>query len=217
MFKDRLEAGQKLGAHLRRRLAERGPEVVVLGVPRGGVIVAGPVAEALEAPLDVIVPRKLGAPGESELTMGALALAAEQDILLLDDELVQQLAVSPSYVEEEVERQRREIARREAAYRAGRPPLALASLTVVIVDDGIATGMTVRAAGRAVAASGPRDVIVAVPVAPADARQRFAREKLRLEALETPSLFLAVGQFYLDFRAVEDAEVLAVLRAHRRP
>jgi len=214
MFRDRAEAGRLLGEHLRRVLAKAG-ETVVLGIPRGGVVVAGHVAAALGAPLDVIVPRKLGAPGNPELAVGALALADGEDIALIDDRTVRALGVPASYLEAEIERQRLEILRREAAYREGRPPVSLEGRAAVLVDDGIATGLTARAAARAVARRSPREVVVAVPVAPPETVREFAAEGLRLEALETPSPFGAVGRFYLDFRQVEDDEVIAVLRAHR--
>jgi predicted phosphoribosyltransferase len=215
MFRDRADAARLLGEHLRRVLADAG-ETVVLGIPRGGVVVAGHVAAALGAPLDVIVPRKLGAPGNPELAVGALALADGEDIALIDDRTVRALAVPASYLEAEIECQRREILRREAAYREGRPPVSLEGRTAVLVDDGVATGLTARAAARAVLRRSPREVVVAVPVAPPETVREFAAEGLRLEALETPSPFGAVGRFYVDFRQVEDDEVIAVLRAHRQ-
>ena len=214
MFPDRGEAGRLLGAFLKPRLAGDG-EAVVLAIPRGGVVVAGQVATALGAPLDVIVPRKLGAPGNPELAIGALALAGEEEIAIVDERSVRALGVSPSYLQEEIERQRREILRREAAYREGRPPLSLEGRLAVLVDDGVATGLTARAAARAVQRRSPRAVVIAVPVAPPETVREFASQGLRLEALETPSPFGAVGRFYLDFRQIEDEEVMAVLRAHR--
>lgn len=213
MFRDREEAGRLLGEHLARRL-DAGGEAVVLGIPRGGVAVAAHVAAALGATLDVIVPRKLGAPGNPELAVGALALADGEEIALIDDRTVIALGVPESYLKDEIERQRREILRREAAYREGRTPVKVEGRTAVLVDDGIATGLTARAAARAVSRRSPREVVVAVPVAPPETVREFAAEGLRLEALETPSPFGAVGRFYLDFRQVEDDEVKAVLRAH---
>ena len=215
MFRDREEAGRLLAEHLETRLAADAGEAVVLAIPRGGVIVAATVASALGAPLDVIVPRKLGAPGNPELAVGALALADGEEIALVDDRTVRALGVSDQYLHEEIERQRREILRREAAYREGRPPEAVEGRMAVLVDDGVATGLTARAAARAVSRRSPREVVVAVPVAPPETVREFAAEGIRLEALETPSPFGAVGRFYLDFRQVEDDEVKAVLRAHR--
>ena len=209
MFRDRLEAGRRLGDHLHTLLAGE-TDILVLGIPRGGVIVGRPVADRLGARLDAIVPRKIGAPGEPELAVGALAMAGQEEILVLDHQLVRQLAVSDAYLEEETARQRREIERRVAAYSAGREPVA--GRTAVIVDDGIATGLTARVAALSVARLNPKQVLVAVPVAPGETVKAFSRFGLRLEPLETPSPFMAVGQFYRDFRQVEDDEVLAALR-----
>jgi putative phosphoribosyl transferase len=212
MFRDRAEAGRRLGAHLAERFGGRGADsVVVLGIPRGGLLVAAPVAEALGAALDVIVPRKVGAPDNPELAVAALALAGEEEIILLDERTIAWLGIGQRYVEEEARRQRHEIERRELAYRGGRAPVAVEGRTVFVVDDGVATGLTARAAAEAVRRSRPREVIIAVPVAPADTVREFAARGLRLEALETPSPFLAVGRFYDDFRQIEDDEVQAVL------
>ena len=216
MFRDREQAGRLLAEHLKSLLAAGKGEAAVLGVPRGGVIVAAAVATALGAPLDVIVPRKLGAPDNPELAVGALALAEDEEIALIDDRTVRALGVSDAYLQEEIERQRREILRREAAYREGRPPEPVEGRVALLVDDGVATGLTARAAARAVLRRSPREVVVAVPVAPPETVREFAAEGVRLEALETPWPFGAVGRFYLDFRQVEDEEVIAVLRAHRQ-
>ena len=214
MFRDREQAGRLLAEHLKSLLAAGKGEAAVLGVPRGGVIVAAAVATALGAPLDVIVPRKLGAPDNPELAVGALALAEDEEIALIDDRTVRALGVSDAYLQEEIERQRREILRREAAYREGRPPEPVEGRVALLVDDGVATGLTARAAARAVLRRSPREVVVAVPVAPPETVREFAAEGVRLEALETPWPFGAVGRFYLDFRQVEDDEVKAVLRRH---
>jgi putative phosphoribosyl transferase len=212
MFRDRGEAGRRLGAYLAERTAGRGADsVVVLGIPRGGVLVAAPVAEALDAALDVIVPRKVGAPDNPELAVAALALAGDEEIVLLDERTMAWLGIPHRYVEEEARRQRHEIERRERAYRGGRAPVPVEGRTVIVVDDGIATGLTARAAAEAVRRSRPREVIIAVPVAPAETVREFSGRGLRLEALETPSPFLAVGRFYDDFRQIEDDEVQAVL------
>ncbi len=211
MFSDRAHAGRQLAEHLARVLSERGDDVVVLGIPRGGVVVAAPVAQALSAPLDVIVPRKLGAPGNPELAVGALALAGGEDIVVLDHATVAWLGVKPDYLEEETARQRQEILRREAAYRRGQPPLPVEGRLAMLVDDGIATGMTARAAARALASRGPREVIVAAPVAPPETVAEFRDLGLRLIALETPTPFRAVGRFYERFDSVEDDEVQEVL------
>jgi putative phosphoribosyl transferase len=216
MFRDRTEAGRRLGEYLAGGIVPGGAETVVLGIPRGGVVVAAPVAEALGSPLDIVVPRKIGAPGQAELAVGAVALAGGEEITLLDEASVARLRVPREYLETEVKRQRHEIERRLEAYREGRPPAALEGRTVVVVDDGLATGLTARAAAAAIARVRPRQVVVAAPVAPPETVREFRDRGLRLEVLETPSLFMAVGQFYGDFHAVEDDEVRAVLRAAAR-
>lgn len=214
MFRDRSEAGRLLGEHLKHRLPARGAAVVVLGIPRGGVLLAAPVAAALGAPLDVVVPRKIGAPGEPELAVGAIALAEGEEIVILDDALIARLEVPVAYLQAEAARQRREIVRRVEAYREGRAAPVVAGRTALIVDDGIATGLTARAAAAAVSRLSPREVIVAAAVAPAETLLEFRRRGLRLEVLRTPEAFMAVGQFYRDFRAVEDDEVRAALRSN---
>lgn len=215
MFQDRQEAGRLLAEFLRQVVAARGEDAVVLAIPRGGAIVAQPVAAGLQAPLDVIVPRKLGAPDNPELAIGALAVSDGEDITVLDEDSLAWLRVPPGYVAAEVERQRTEILRREEVYRQGRPPVPLAGRTVVVVDDGVATGLTARAALIAVSRQGPKEAVLAVPVAPPETLREFARLGLKLLALETPSPFGAVGRFYADFRPVEDDEVLAVLAGSR--
>jgi predicted phosphoribosyltransferase len=211
-FQHRREAGQRLGAHLQAVLGPR-DDVVVLGIPRGGVVVARPVAEALRAPLDVIIPRKIGAPGNPELAIGAVAAAGAGDIVVVDERSLKWMEVPEAYVREEAARQRQEIERRQAVYRQGRAPLPVEGRTVVVVDDGLATGLTARAALSALERLGPREVVLAVPVAPKETVAEFRARGLRIEALETPAPFIAVGRFYADFEPVEDEEVLAVLAA----
>jgi putative phosphoribosyl transferase len=213
IFRDRRDAGEQLGRYLSRRLPVRGDEVVVLAIPRGGVVVARPVADALGAPLDITIPRKIGAPGNPELAVGAVALAGDEEIVVLDERSLGWLNVPREYVTEEAARQRKEIERRLAAYRQGRPPVPIKGRTVVVVDDGIATGLTARAALSAIARQDPRDVLLAVPVAPPETLRDFQQQGLKVEALETPSPFHAVGRFYADFEPVEDEDVLEVLGA----
>lgn len=215
IFRDRAEAGERLGRHLSQRLTVRGEDVVVLGIPRGGVVVARPVADALGAPLDVTIPRKIGAPGNPELAVGAVALAGDEEIVVVDERSLGWLSVPREYVKEEAARQRKEIERRLLAYRQGRPAVPIAGRTVVVVDDGIATGLTARAALSALARQNPRRLLLAVPVAPPETVREFEQLGLTVDALETPSPFHAVGRFYADFEAVEDAEVLRVLDAGR--
>lgn len=175
---------------------------------------AGPVAEELQAKLDVVVPRKIGAPDEPELAIGAVAVSGDDEIVLLDEPLIRRLGVPSTYLQAEAARQRQEIERRVDAYREARPPAELLERTAVVVDDGIATGFTARAAVKALERCGPREVVLAAPVCPPDTLARLRREGIRLEVLVAPQRFMAVGQFYDEFAAVEDSEVREVLRRH---
>jgi putative phosphoribosyl transferase len=213
MFHDREQAGSLMGEYLQARIV--GP-AVVLGIPRGGVVVAAPVAAALHAPLDIVVPRKIGAPGQPELAVGAVALAGSEQLVLTDAESVRSLRVSAAYLSAEAARQRAEIERRVAAYREGRPRPSLAGVTAVIVDDGIATGLTARAAVEAVGREGPREVVLAAPVAPEETLRELRERGIRVEVLQAAAFFMAVGQFYEQFESVPDEVVRDVLRAAAR-
>jgi predicted phosphoribosyltransferase len=206
MFADRREAGERL-AILLADLADR--PTVVLGIPRGGAEVAAVVAEALGAPLDVVVPRKIGAPGNPELGIGAVA----EGVQVLDERLIRTLGVGPAFLEGAIAEQRREIARRVARYRGGRPPAPIAGRTAVVVDDGVATGGTAVAAVRWASAQGATAVVLAVPVAPPEAVRRLRSEADEVRALLTPEYFSSVGQWYADFPQVSDERVVALLEA----
>src|SRR5262245_51767821 len=205
-FLDRVEAGERLAAALLERV--HGP-AIILGIPRGGVIVAAAVARRLRAPLDVVVPRKVGAPGNPELAVGAVAEGVEA----IDHHALRRLGFDASAVRGEVARQTAEVARRTAAYRAGRPPLELQGRTAVLVDDGIATGWTAVAAARWCRQRRAARVVVAVPVGPPDLEQRLGSEVDDVVVLERPDPYLAVGQAYVRFEQVSDEQVLACLRA----
>ncbi len=208
VFADRRDAGRRLAAAL-AHLRDRRP--VVLAVPRGGVVVGREVADALQAPLDVIVPRKLRAPFNPELAIGAVA---EGGAVFVDEETGR--GVGSAYLDQEIAAQRSEITRRVEVYRAGRPLPPLEGTTTIVVDDGIATGATMVAALRAVRALGPAHLVAAVPVAPPEGVARLAREAHEVVCLSAQDLFHAVGQFYADFRQVEDDEVLKLLGAAAR-
>lgn len=207
-FRDRREAGRLLADRL-SGLREGG--VVVLGIPRGGVEVAAVVAERLGAPLDVVIPRKLGAPGNPELGVGAVA----DDVVVLDARLVEALGVDGRYIEEEIQRQRGEIDRRARLYRGERPPTEVSGRTVVIIDDGVATGGTAAAALRWARLRGAARVVLAVPVAPPEAVRHLVEECDEVVALATPSRFYAVGQWYEDFGQVDDERVMELLSRDR--
>lgn len=207
MFEDRRDAGRVLCRLLEHH---RGGDVVVLGLPRGGVPVAYEVAIGLGLPLDVFLVRKLGVPGRPELAMGAIAGG---DVVVVNDDVVRGLAVSPGLIRQVAEREGRELRRREAAYRGGRPMVEVAGRTAILVDDGLATGASMRAAIQALRQGRPGRVVVAVPAAP-----QSTCEELRLEVDEvvcatTPSSFFAVGASYRDFTQTTDDEVRDLLRA----
>ena len=205
LFADRTDAGHRLGQRLASEVD--GP-AVVLGIPRGGVVVAAEVAKALGAPLDVVVPRKVGAPFNPELGLGAVA----PGVRVLDERLIRDLGVPSSYLDREIAAQEREIERRLETYRGGRPPVDVTGSIAVVVDDGVATGGTAVAACRWARAAGAGEVVLAVPVAPPQAMAMLEAEAGRVVALATPAPFHAVGQWYLDFDQVGDRQVVELLR-----
>ena len=204
-FADRLDAGQRLAARLEHL---RDQPVVVLGLPRGGVPVAFEVARELAAPLDVIVVRKLGVPFQPELGMGAIG---EDGVRIVNDEIVRMADVSESELAAVEARERVELERRAQRFRGDRPRTALAGRIVVIVDDGIATGSTARAACQVARAQGAERVILAVPVAPVGWNARIGSDADEFVALDTPEPFWAIGQFYADFSQTSDDEVVDCL------
>lgn len=206
MFKNRVEAGRLL-ANALLHLADE--DVVVLGLPRGGVPVAREVARALAAPLDVIVVRKLGVPGWPELAMGAVG---EGDVSFIDWGVVSAAGVTGVQLSRVIQREREVLESRARLFRGDREPLDLEGRVVVIVDDGMATGSTAKAAVRVTLALGAARVLVAAPVAPADTVDDLRSVSDAVVVLETPEPFYAVGQFYEDFRQTSDSEVVAALR-----
>jgi predicted phosphoribosyltransferase len=209
-FADRREAGRELARLLPASV--RTGDVVVLALPRGGVPVAYEIAHALGAPLDVFLVRKLGTPGHPELAMGAIASGG---IRVLNDEVVRQLDIRPELIDAVAEREQGELARREAAYRQGRPMPSLGNRTVILVDDGLATGSTMKAAVEAVKQEHPARVIVAVPVGAAETCRALADMADEVICARLPRSFSAVGQWYQDFTQTTDDEVTELLEKIR--
>jgi predicted phosphoribosyltransferase len=207
VYSTREEAGHLLAARLS---SYKGPDVVVLGVPRGGLPVARVVADRLGAPLDVVVVRKLGAPGQPELGIGAV-VDGDQPRAIFNQDMIESLGISSEYIEAEISRQIQEVRRRDIAYHGGRPKIPLEGKTVIVVDDGIATGSSIRAALRGVRRAHPKRVILAIPVAPAETLEALRAEANEIVCLETPLVFYAVSQFYRDFHQVTDDEVRHLL------
>jgi predicted phosphoribosyltransferase len=206
-FRDRREAGQQLAERL-TPYAKR-DDVVVLALPRGGVPVAFEVARSLEAPLDIFLVRKLGAPGHPEFAIGAIASGG---LRVLSHEAIAELRVPAEMIEEAAERERLEIERREKVYHVNRPKLVLRGKTVIVVDDGLATGSTMEAAVKALREHHPAKVIVASPVGAADSCRRLRAVADEAICLQTPEPFNAVGQWYQVFDQTTDAEVVELLR-----
>lgn len=207
-FRDRHEAGLALAERLRAYAGR--DDVIVLALPRGGVPVGFEVASALGVPLEVFLVRKLGVPGHEELAFGAIASGG---LLVVDRGLVRELGLSSAMVERVIAREAAELARRERDYRGDRPPPDLRGRTVILVDDGLATGSTMMAAAAAVAQHKPARIVVAVPVAAAATCEMLRREADEVVCLETPSPFSAVGTWYEDFRPVGDDDVRRLLAA----
>ena len=207
-FADRSDAGRRLAAALTGRWP--GQQPVVLALPRGGVPVAAEVAAALGAPLDVFVVRKLGVPWQRELAMGAIATGG---VRVLNDTVVRHLAITPDQVDRVARDELVELERREREYRGGRPPPDLTGRTVVLVDDGLATGATMRAAAQAVRAAGPARVVVAVPVGAPESCRAVGTVADDVVCLEQPASFGAVGAWYVDFDQTTDDEVRRLLAA----
>lgn len=201
-FQDRLDAGKQLAKKLKVFAHQK--DVLVLALPRGGVPVGYEVAKALDVPLDVFVVRKLGAPGQQELAMGAIASGG---VRVLNDEVVRGLGISSSEIERATAVQKSELERRERLYRGNRPPMDVQGRTVILVDDGLATGSTMRAAIHALRTRNPKSIVVAVPVAAQDTCLEFRDEFGEIVCLHEPHPFYAVGRWYEDFGQTTDEEV----------
>jgi putative phosphoribosyl transferase len=206
-FHDRKAAGAALGERLQ---AYRGTNPIVIGLPRGGVVVAAEVARVLDAELDVIVARKLGSPISTELAIGAVTPDGER---FLNEDVIRELDVSEPYIEAVTQVQQAEARRREARFRGDRPPLRLTGRTVILVDDGIATGATIRAAVRAARKQQPGKLVVAAPVGAPEACAALRTEADEVVCLHEPEYFGAVGSWYRHFEQTEDEEVERLLAA----
>jgi putative phosphoribosyl transferase len=207
LFEDRFDAGRLLASRL-REFADRN-DVVVLGLPRGGVPVGYEVAKALSAPLDIFVVRKLGVPGREELAMGAIASGG---IVALNQNLIETLGISQKTVDAVISREQRELERRERDYHDGRPPVQVEGRKTILVDDGLATGSSMHAAVTALRKESPAQIVVAVPVAAAATCSEIEAEVDRMICPVTPEYFQAVGYWYRDFSQISDEEVRELLR-----
>ena len=205
-FHSRLQAGQLLSQQMSEL---KGKKAVVLGIPRGGIVVAQGLAYGIEADIDIVLSRKLGAPGHSELAIGALA---ETGDLFLNRPLVEDLSVSDEYIEVEKQRQMAEIQRRNQLVRRVLPRIPLRGRIAIITDDGVATGATMQAAVWAIKHEKPQSLITAVPVASEEAISRLANDVDEVVCLRMPDNFMAVGQFYREFEQITDEEVIQILR-----
>jgi len=209
-FLDRSEAGKLLAAEL---ADYRGKEPVVLGIPRGGIVIAREIVEALGGVLDVVLAHKLGTPGHAELAMGSVSEAGR---VFLNEDVVTSVNVSADYIEAEKARQLAQIRRRIEMIRKVRPKVPLKGRTVIVTDDGVATGATTQAAFWAVAMEQPEKLVAAIPVGPEETVSKLAKYVDEMVCLKAPPLFYAVGQFYARFNAVEDEDMLSILAADMR-
>ncbi|MEM2911843.1 MAG: phosphoribosyltransferase [Candidatus Bathyarchaeia archaeon] len=210
LFTDRVEAGRRLASAL-TSIASK--DAIALAIPRGGVVVGFEVAQALSIPLDIIIPRKIGAPENPELAIGAIT---EDGTIILDDRLVTYLQVSANYIKAESEKQKLEIKRRLKLYRGDTPYPNIKDREVILVDDGVATGYTVKAALASVHKKGAKRIIIAVPVGPRSTIDELAREADHVVCLYTPEPFYAIGQFYKNFTQTTDEEVIKLLNLSKQ-
>ncbi|MCD6591828.1 MAG: phosphoribosyltransferase [Thaumarchaeota archaeon] len=210
LFKDRLEAGEKLAEILSDY---RGERAAVIAVPRGGVEVGYAIASKLDIPLEVTVPRKIGSPMDPELAVGAVA---EDGTIYVEEEVSRMLGVREDWIRIEAERELQEVRRRLEIYRGGKPLPSLEGYTILLVDDGIATGATIIATARFLRKLNPGKLIIAAPVAPPEVLPKLSKEADDIRCLETPTPFFAIGQFYQSFPQLSDSEVLEYLSRIKR-
>jgi len=206
-FKNRLEAGQKLAAALGK--FKDAKNTIILALPRGGVVVGFEVAKILNLPLDIVVPRKIGAPGNPEFAIGAIT---EQGVGIFEEMIIGAYGITESYLQNEIKKEKAEAERRIKLYRGSRPSLDFKNKTVIIVDDGLATGLTMRAAVKTAKTLGATEIVVAIPVTPPDTADLIKKEVDEIIYLDAPALFGAVGEFYDEFAQTTDEEVINLLK-----
>ena len=206
-FKNREEAGKELAKKL--KIYKNTPLGIVIGLPRGGVIVAAEVAKSLNLPLNIIISKKLSAPFSPELAIGAIT---QDGKIILDNKIINMYGITDDYIQEEKERKEKEILQRLNLYQKDLPPLALENKTVIIVDDGIATGATVKAVINFVKSKNAKKIIIAVPVAPPEIIDEIKKNVDEVIVLEIPNNFLGIGQFYQDFAQTNDRQVIELLK-----
>lgn len=206
MFRNRKEAGEMLAKLLKDY---KGKEVVVLAIPRGGALVANVIRTELKCEWDLIIPRKIGAPFNKEIAIGAVT---QDGTLLLDEEMILYLKVDKSYIEEEKREQIEEIERRMRLYKGSKEPVQLKNKTVILVDDGIATGFTIKAAIKSIQNAEVSEIVIAVPVAPSDVLEDLLERVNRVACLESPYPFYAVGMYYEDFHQTSDEEIVDLFK-----
>lgn len=204
VFNDRIDAGKQLS----RKLSHYRDNAIVIAIPRGGVVTGKQVADELNLKLDIVIPRKIGAPENSELAIGAIA---GEEAVLLNSELINELNVSNNYLENIILQERAEIKRRESLYRQGKDKIKIKDKNCILVDDGLATGFTARAAIAELKANKPSKIILAVPVAPKQTIQSLKNEVDEIVCVHIPDLFFALSQFYYSFEQVTDQEVITIL------
>lgn len=210
-FKDRSEAGQRLAEKLTKYLRRK--DAIVLALPRGGIFIGAEIAKALKIALDVIITRKIGAPGNPEFAIGALS---ENGEVIFSDTTLTAYGINNAYIKKKIEQEKEEIKNRIALYRDGKPLPSLKNKVVILVDDGIATGSTMQIAIQAVAKENPRKIVVAVPVAPISATNEFLKLVTDFVCLDSPPDFSAVGEFYENFETPKIEELQKLLKIYRK-
>ena len=210
MFKDRTEAGKRLAQKLKEELSTQLlAESIVLSIPRGGVAIGGEISQSLGLPLDCLITKKIPSPGNEELAIGAVA---EGGVVVWEEELCQRLGISSDYKQEIVKKKIIELEKKQQDFKCGRPPLQMKDKVVILTDDGVATGSTIKAAIAVVASFDPKEIIVVVPVIAQDSLEEIKEKTDKVIYLEAPEMFFSVGQFYENFEQLSDEQVINILK-----